>query len=75
MPLPEGQQYDQVVSLLGSMLIKLHDQKQHGKKGFAWVILLGSGQSPREVRVETQAGQEPGGRSSCRGHGGCCLLA
>ena len=29
----------------------------------------------KEIRAGTQAGQEPGGRSSCRGHGGWCLLA
>ena len=28
----------------------------------------------KEVRTGAQTGQEPGGRSCCRGHGGCCLL-
>jgi hypothetical protein len=27
----------------------------------------------REVRIGIQTGQEPGGRSSCRGHGGVLL--
>jgi len=33
-----------------------------------------NGSLSKAVRAGTHAGQEPGGRSWCRGHGGCCLL-
>ena len=40
-----------------------------GRKGFIWLIPLDHSLSMEEVRAETQAGLEPGGRSWCSGHG------
>jgi hypothetical protein len=44
-----------------------------GRKGFIQLILPHCCWSPKEVRAGTQAGQELGGRSWCRGHGGMFL--
>jgi len=44
-----------------------------GRKGFIWFILQCCNSSLKEVRTGTQAGQEPGDRSRCRGHGGVLL--
>ena len=43
--------------------------------GFIWLTLPDHSSSLEEVRLGTQAGIEPGGRSWCRGYGGCYLLA
>jgi hypothetical protein len=42
-------------------VMKHHDQKQLGKKGF--ILLTPHNSSLKAVRAGTQAGQEPGGRS------------
>jgi hypothetical protein len=43
-----------------------------GRKGFIWLTLPNPNPS-EDVRVRTQVGQEPGGRSCCRSHGGVLL--
>lgn len=49
--------------------------KQVRKKGFISLILLHHCSSLMEIRIESQAGQEVGGRSYHSGHKeGCCLL-
>jgi hypothetical protein len=42
-------------------------KKKAGKERFIWFLYCCF--SLKEVRRGTQAGQKPGGRSSCRGHG------
>ena len=55
---------------------KHHDQKASwGGKGLFVLLFHSHSSSLKEVRTATQTGQEPGGRSSCRDHGGCCLRA
>ena len=49
-------------------VMKHHDQSNLRRKE-AYHCL-----SMKEVRTGTRAGQDLGGRSWCRGHGGCCLL-
>jgi hypothetical protein len=39
-----------------------------GKEGFIWFTVPHHSSSLEEAREETQTGQEPGGRSWCRGH-------
>jgi len=51
-------------------VMKHHDQKQFGKKGFLCLILPYHCSSSKEVRTGTQTGQEPEGRGWGRGHGG-----
>jgi hypothetical protein len=41
-----------------------------GRKGFIQLILPHCCSSPKEIRTGTHTGQELGGRSWCRGHGG-----
>lgn len=49
-------------------------------KGFIRLILPHGSPSLKGVRAGTHTGQEPGGRSPCRGHGqgegggSCCLM-
>ena len=43
------------------------------RKGFIWLTLPHYSLSLKEGRTGTQTGQEPGGRSWCRGHGGVLL--
>ena len=54
-------------------MIKGHDQSSLGREGFVWLMLPHHSSSLKEVRTGTQAGQEPKGRSWCRGHGGALL--
>jgi hypothetical protein len=51
-------------------VMKHHDQKQLGEER---VYMAYQCSSLKEVRTGTQARQEPGGRSWCRGHGGVLL--
>jgi hypothetical protein len=53
-----------------------YDQKRKlGRKGFIQLILPHCYSSPKEVRIGTQTGQGPGGRSWWyRGYAGCCFL-
>jgi hypothetical protein len=55
--------------------MKCHDQKQVGEER----VDLASSSTARFIiegsQDRTQAGLEPGDRSWCRSHGGCCLLA
>jgi hypothetical protein len=44
-------------------------------KGFIQLTLLHCCSSPKEVRTRTYTGQEPGGRSWCKGQEDWCLLA
>jgi len=49
--------------------------KQLGEKEFISLTVPPNSSPSKAARTETQAGQEPGGRSWYRGQGGCCLLA
>lgn len=44
-----------------------------GRKGFIWLSLLHCSLSLKEARAGSHTGQEPGGRSWCRVHGGMVL--
>lgn len=39
------------------------DQNSSARKGFIWLTLAHCCSAPKEVRIGTRAGQEPGGRS------------
>ena len=49
-------------------------KKQVGTKGFIWLTLPRCCSQLKEVRTGTQTGQNLGGRSWCRGHGGLLLF-
>lgn len=55
------------------VVIKHYDQKHLGRKGFIVLMLSYHMSSSKEVMTGTQAWQEPGGRSWCRGRGGMLL--
>jgi len=58
-------------------VIKHHDQSNLGRKGSIWLTLPYHCSSMKEIRTGTQTGQESGGRSWYRSHGGVlltCLL-
>jgi hypothetical protein len=44
-------------------VMKHHDHRKVRRKGFIHLTLPHHCSTPKEVRTETQAGQEPGGRS------------
>ena len=44
-------------------------KKQVEEEEFIWLTLQHCCSSLKEVRTETQAGQDLGGRSKCKGHG------
>ena len=54
-------------------VMKHHEQSNLGRKGFLWLALPQHCSSSKEVKTGTQVGQEPGGRSSCRGNEGVLL--
>ena len=54
--------------------MKHHDHKRKlWRKGCLQLLLPHCSSSPKEVRTGTHTGQEPGGRSWYRGHGGVLL--
>ena len=61
-------------SVRGSVTVmKQYDQSNVGRKEFTWLLLPHHYSLLKEVRTGTLTGQEPGGRSGCRGHGGVLL--
>ena len=59
-----------VLTRVSTALMKHHDHQNNlRRKGLTWLILAYHC-STKEVRTGTQAGQAPGSRSCCRGHGG-----
>jgi hypothetical protein len=52
---------------------KHSDQSNLKRKGFIRLTLPQHCSSSKEVRTGTHPGQDPGGRSWCRGHGGVLL--
>ena len=48
-------------------------EKQVGEEGFIWLTRLHCSSLLKKLTKETQIGQEPGGRSSYRTHGGVLL--
>lgn len=57
-------------------VMKHHDHSYSyvGRKGFIWLILPRQSMSSKNIRTETQAGQESRSRNRCRGHGGMLLM-
>lgn len=51
-------------------VMKHNDRSNLERKLFIHHMLPYQPSSSKEIRIRTQAGQEPVGRNSCRGHGG-----
>lgn len=64
--------------VLGSLMLWLNTmvKGKWGRKGLTGLTLPHQSLPLKGIRIRTQSGQEPGGRSWCGGHGGwgCCLL-
>lgn len=50
-------------ALVRVAVMKHHDQRNVGRRGFLWLTLPGNSASLRELSAVTQAGQEPGARN------------
>jgi hypothetical protein len=68
---PEG--LIDVLFRIAVAVMKHHDQRNLGRKGFTWLALPHHCSSSMEVRTGTQTGQEPGVKSWCRSHEGLLL--
>lgn len=52
-----------VLVRVSSPMMKQHDQRNLGRKGFIWLTLPQHCLSSKKVRTGTQIGQEPGDKS------------
>ena len=67
--------YQHVLLRVSMPSVKQHHQKQVEKGRVCSAHTSTALFIIKESHEETKAGQGPGGRSWCRGHGGCCSLA